>query len=188
MAAPTRGASTTDTAVHVLWTAATGLATGGSTVLGYALYTDDAVGTWRLVATDLAATSYTLTGGITAGASYSFRVQAKNKWGWGAQSTDGTILAAQVPSAVDPLTTAIDAATGGVTIAWGPPTNLGGVPVLSYEIVIKSGTAVWNTEATCDGTSAAVLAARTCVVPMATLVAAPHSLAFDVLVEVMVSA
>jgi hypothetical protein len=157
-------------------------------VLGYALYTDDALGIWRLVATDISSTSYVLTGNVTAGAYYQFQVQAKNKWGWGARSTNGTILAATTPTAVDPLTTAIDPATGGVTLAWGPPTALGGVPVLTYSVLIKSNVGTWATEPTCDGTDATIVSTRTCVVPMANLVAAPHSLPFDTLVEVMVSA
>jgi hypothetical protein len=152
------------------------------------LYTDDGLGIWRLVATDISSTSYVLTGNVTAGASYQFQVQAKNKWGWGARSANGTILAATTPTAVNPLTTAIDAATGGVTLAWGPPTALGGVPVLSYLVVIKSSLGVWATEPTCDGSDATIVSTRTCLVPMANLAAAPHSLPFDALVEVMVSA
>jgi hypothetical protein len=188
MPAPTRGSSTSDTAIQVDWVAPTSPTTGGSAVLGYALYTDDALGIWRLAATDLSATSYILTGNVTGGVYYQFQVQAKNKWGWGALSSNGTILAAAVPSAVDPLTTAIDAATGGVTIAWGAPTAPGGVPVLSYLVVVKSNVGVWATEPSCDGSDATIVSTRTCLVPMANLAAAPHSLPFDALVEVMVSA
>lgn len=115
-------------------------------------------------------------------------MQAKNKWGWGPLSPNGTILAATTPSAVSSLTTAIDAATGGVTIAWGAPSDLGGVAVASYLVVLKGGGGAWATEATCDGSNSGIVTARTCVIPMANLAASPHSLSFDTLVEVMVSA
>lgn len=43
MAAPTRGTDTTDTVLHIDWAASEGLNTGGSAVVGYAVYSDDGV-------------------------------------------------------------------------------------------------------------------------------------------------
>ena len=114
---------------------------------------------------------------------------AKNKWGWGPFSPAASVLAATSPAQVPSTSTAIDAATGGVTVSWAAPAALGGVPVLSYLIEIRGGDSVWRTDAACDGTSSPVLSGRTCLIPMASLAAAgSHALAFDALVAVRVSA
>lgn len=51
------------------------------------------------------------------------------------------------------VTTSIDAATGGVLIAWTNPTS-NGLPITSYKIEIQDGTlptAVLRTTTLCDG-------------------------------------
>jgi large repetitive protein len=195
-AAPTRGVGTTDTAIQVDWPALSGLGEGGSPVLGYALYSDAGSGqaSWVELAgytATLTATTFTQTGsGVVGGATYYFKVMAKNKWGWSAfSSPSAPVLAATSPGQVPSTSTAIDAATGGVRISWAAPAALGGVPVLSYLIEIQGSGSTWRTDAACDGTTSPVLSGRTCLIPMASLVAAgAHALAFDALVVVRVSA
>jgi len=163
-------------------------------VLGYALYSDGASGqvSWEELAGETAlypSTTFTQTASVAPGATYYFRVAAKNKWGWGAVSSPSSILAATTPSQIASPTTAIDAATGGVRITWPVPASAGGVPVTAYLVEVQGSDAAWRADEACDGASAAVVSARACVVPMASLVAADsHALAFDTLVEVRVSA
>ena len=125
---------------------------------------------------------------MAAGATYYFKIKAKNKWGWGDFSTPASILAATVPDTMGSVTTSIDAASGGVQLAWDAPGGTGGVPITSYLIEIQSSDNSWSSDSNCDGSTQSIVDARTCIIPMATLVASPHSLAFDVLVVVRASA
>jgi hypothetical protein len=116
-------------------------------------------------------------------------VKAKNKWGWGAFSGPAAILAATTPSQVPTASTAIHTATGGVSLSWPAPAATGGVQVTSYLVELRGTDSTWRTDPACDGSDATVASLRTCVIPMASLVAAgSHALAFDVLVEARVSA
>jgi hypothetical protein len=211
MAAPTRGTDTTDTVLHIDWAASTGLDTGGSDIVGYAVYSDDGVpgaawpDEWKHEAGYTAlheSTFLKITEGVKAAAIYTFRVMAKNKWGWGAFSTTdggaGRVLAATHPSQVGLTTTAIDPATGGVLISWEAPLATGGVQITAYRVEVQglaASSIVWNTEAACDGEAAgtagdAIRSSRSCIIPMADLVRPTPgpALAFDALVQVRVSA
>lgn len=142
MAAPTRGSSTSDTAVQIDWLAVGSGPDGGSPVLGYALYGDGASNqaTWTELAGYSAlytGTSFTMTEAVTAGATYHFKVMAKNKWGWGSFSPVASIFAAKTPAAMGAVTTSIDGATGGVTLAWSAPSSNGGSAITAYLIEIK---------------------------------------------------
>jgi len=86
------------------------------------------------------------------------------------------------------VTTSIDAATGGVAIAWAAPPD-GSDPIDRYLIEVKSGAGAWLPGPTgCDGGAAPVVAALACVVEMSVLTGPSVGLAFDALVEVRASA
>ena len=97
MAAPTRGAATTTSALDVQWTAiTTSPQDGGSTILSYNLQWDS--GTNGATWTDLIgnappslSTSMTVTTNVTVGITYQFRVRAYNQYGWGVFSSVGNI-------------------------------------------------------------------------------------------------
>lgn len=199
--APTRGTATTDSVLQVDWAAPTGTNNGGSAILGYAVYWDSATaGSGSQVWTELigessthTALTYSRTTGITGGKTYAVKVKAKNKWGWGPFSSVTSILAATVPGPPGVPVTTIDAATGGVKITWAAPGATGGVATTAYRIEIRGGDGTtWRTESTCDGTtgaSSAVVTSRSCIIPMANLVAGgSHALAFDALVLARVAA
>lgn len=78
--------------------------------------------------------------------------------------------------------TSIDSTTGGVQISWVAPNN-GQDPIDYYviEIANSAGT-TYTATSNCDGSSASVIAALKCVVPMSVLTAAPYTLTFDQLV------
>lgn len=76
--------STTNTATKVTWTALTGSARGGSavTIDSYEVFWDQGTGTWvslSTTTTDL----FVNKNGLTGGATYSFKVRALNKYGYG---------------------------------------------------------------------------------------------------------
>ena len=201
LSAPTRGLATTDSVLQSDWLAPVGAAaTGGSAIVGYALYWDDATSSpgppvWtELVGASATHTAltYSRTTGIVGGETYAVYVAARNKWGWGPDSPIASILAATTPGAPGIPVTAIDVASGAVTITWTAPTATGGVTTDSYVIEILGGDALtWRQDAACDGTNSGIVAALTCTVPMtslvATAVASDHALAFDSLVLVRVS-
>lgn len=87
------------------------------------------------------------------------------------------------------VTTSIDSVTGGVRITWTAP-NSNSYPVTAYLIEIADSlTATWNAETThCDGSSSTVMSNMYCIIPMATLTAAPYGYVFDQLVVVRASA
>lgn len=133
-------------------------------------------------------TTFTLTDGVVAGATYAFKVMAKNKWGWGAFSDAATILAATTPSVASTATTSIDPATGGVVLTWSAPASTGGIALTSYLVEVQGADSSWNTDPACPSSDSGLVGSPTCTIPMASLVASPHLLAFDALVAVRLTA
>jgi hypothetical protein len=77
-----------------------------------------------------------------------------------------------------------------VTLTWTAPYN-GGSPITAYTIDFQlgGGAVTFSTEPNyCDGSALATLTSRKCVVPMATLRAAPLNLALDELVKAKIAA
>jgi hypothetical protein len=117
---------------------------------------------------------------LESGTVYGFRVRARNIFGWGPYSLVTQIKAAREPGTPLAPVTSIDAATGHLAIDWTAP-DARGDPITAYliEISDKAGT-TWKTEtATCDGSSASIVAARHCTVPMAVLTGAKYGYAYS---------
>jgi len=72
------------TSITFSWTA--GATNGGSTVSGYRVNSDGALGVWSVIADDVVGTSYTATG-LIAGLKYTFRVEAENGFGYSEYSS-----------------------------------------------------------------------------------------------------
>lgn len=101
--APTRAASSSQTALVTEWAALTGTDTGGSPIVSYALQYDDASGgsVWTDVigsSSDSLALTYSVTVSITIGETYLFRYKAKNIHGWSEWSDELELVAASVPT------------------------------------------------------------------------------------------
>lgn len=126
--------------------------------------------------------------GVIPGTLYAFRVRAMNIFGWGPYSLVTYIQAAHQPAAPLAPTTSIEAATGGVAIAWIAP-DASGDPITAFKIEIlnKAGN-TWFTDSSCDGAIALTVTALRCVVPMSDLTAAPFNYVFQDVVIVRVSA
>ena len=71
--------------------------------------------------------------GLTQGATYQFKVRARNVYGYGEFSNIVTILAAQIPAQSDAPVTTFVAAEDNLVITWVAPDN-GGSPITSYTI------------------------------------------------------
>lgn len=95
MTTPIKGPST-DTEVQVTWSAATGTATGDSPILTYDLYWDNGSGTANIELINSLVTSYTVSG-LTGGATYLFMVRASNIYGFGAFSSELSVIPSDVP-------------------------------------------------------------------------------------------
>jgi hypothetical protein len=187
-----RGSNTNADQIEVSWSALSSPNNGDSTITSYHLQWDQGTATWAdLVGAspESTAISYTHTA-VTTGASYKYRVRAKNTWGYGAYSNEATLKASGAPDTMATATTSIDSATGGVRIAWTEPAS-NGETISAYIIKIKTNAGAWSTTSDCDGSSSTVITNKYCIVPMATLaddLGGTYALAFDALVEVTLSA
>ena len=72
---------------------------GGAPVIDYTIISDDSVGVDRVIKTGESSTSYQATG-LTAGKTYTFKVEARNTFGISAESLPVSILCSSVPSPV----------------------------------------------------------------------------------------
>ena len=91
---------------------------------------------------DFYGTSYTLTSNIVGGNFYTFRLRAKNKWGWGDYSSTFNILAAMAPDRMARVITTINPSDGALKIQWTKPFE-NGSPVTAYQIELKDYNGVW---------------------------------------------
>jgi hypothetical protein len=184
-AAPTRGIGTGEGQIVVEWAAVGAPADGGTPVTSYGLQWDAGTGAFGPELTGEASaypsTTYTQLAGLLAGGAYRFRYRAANKYGWGPYSAAVTILAADVPA--QPAAVAASITDLYVKLSWAAPAARS-APIVEYEVRIRqSDGATFTEEATyCDGSRAAIVAGRYCLVPMATLRAAPYSLPYAALV------
>lgn len=107
-------------------------------------------------------------------------MRARNIFGWGPYSLVTQIKAAREPGTPIAPVTSIDAATGYFAIDWTAP-DARGDAITAYLVEIADHTGlVWNTEnATCDGTTASIVAARHCTVPMTVLTGAKYGYAYS---------
>jgi hypothetical protein len=95
---------------------------------------DQGTGTYVQAASGVTTTSYTKTS-LTAGATYNFKVQARNTIGIGLLTSAFSIVAATVPS--DPTALTRDNANTSktqVAFSWTAPSETGGLAIIDYTI------------------------------------------------------
>ena len=150
---------------------------------------DNNDGSFTLVASGITQTSYMQTG-LTAGASYNFRLRTRNAVGFSSYSTVFTTIAATVPSQPIAPTTTLSGDSANVVIAWTLPTDLGGLPTSSYIVEIKTSTATFEKDLTnCNAeTSSSILSSRSCTIPVAALRSSPFNLVDSASVTARVTA
>lgn len=178
--------STTNTQTEVAWTALTGSSRGGKSVdiVMYEVFWDQSSNNWVYLDNTTSLTS--LKTGLTGGVTYSFKVRAYNKYGFGEFTSSVSVQTSQPPAKPDAPTLTVEG--GYVKIAWvAPDANFR--PVLAYKITIatSTGTFVEDTRL-CDGSKDAQFSVRYCLVDMHDLRDAPFNLAYATLVTAKVSA
>jgi hypothetical protein len=160
-------------------------------VLSYNLQWDaGSAGTYWLElvgeSSDFLLDTYTVSGGIVPGGTYRFRVRARNSLGWGPQSPETTVKAATVPDQMIAVTTIIEPVAGAVRVDFVAPYD-NAETITAYKIEIKYNP--WaEATATCSGSDATIMANLYCIIPMATLRAAPFNLVYGDPIEVRAQA
>jgi hypothetical protein len=121
------------TSSSITFTWSEGADNGGSSVIDYRVSYDDAVGTFVELASNIVATTYTATG-LTYGLTYTFRVEARNAFGYSAYSDSIAILCATHPE--KPATPTTTVVTNYVIFNWDAPVD-NGTPITSYQVYIR---------------------------------------------------
>jgi hypothetical protein len=169
--------STLGTQIGVGVTALAGLETGGSPILSYEVEIDHdggGTGPWTEVAggtTDSLDLEHVVSA-LTPGELYFFRYRARNQHGWSeGYSPVQSILLATVPSAPPAARTTNSGAD--VLVDWDAPASDGSAPLLAYRVRLRGADGLLHVESShCDGggsEEAAILAARSCTIPMTVL-------------------
>jgi hypothetical protein len=188
------GSTTSTQQVELVWTAMLSESqTGGAPILSYNLQWDGGLGLGvyeDLVGygSDFTATGYTITSGIAAGVDYKFQVRAMNMWGWGAFSEVLTATPYAAPGQMVPVVATIEPKAGAVVLTWRVPSD-NSSPITQYKIeILDHDGAAWHTLSGCDGSSAAVMTARKCTIPMSQFTLVPLSLQRGDLIQARASA
>eukprot|EP00347_Sterkiella_histriomuscorum_P011727 403371340 len=159
---PLRGIDTTDYQIQATWTAlVAGQQTGSSDILSYELYWDNgnqASATIEVI--DAQLTSYTIPG-LIPNRDYTFKVRARNIYGYGGFSPQSIIKTTDKPHVMDPVSTIQD--NLDMILSWAPPQS-GGEAINKYQVKLyipsldeyvedltncDGSIAPWNTTYTC---------------------------------------
>lgn len=133
-----------------------GVEAGGTPVLDYRVSWDQGTGTWDVRQSGLSTLSYTASS-LEEGVIYTFRVEARNAYGYSEYSSEVAVLAASKPSTPVAPSTVRVGALDPVTISWEEP-DINGSPIETYTIYIRQSDYQYsvNTEY-CDGSLPAVI-------------------------------
>lgn len=118
------------TASSITFTWSQGVSNGGAPVLDYRVSSDQATGSYTVIASGVATSQYTATV-LVAGNSYSFKVEARNSFGYSALSSAVTILCATIPST--PVAPTVSVSGSNVVITWTAPSS-NGLAITSYNL------------------------------------------------------
>ena len=128
--------------------------------------------------------AYTTVVPLTAGRTYTFKVEARNNVGYSISSTGLAVLAAQIPDTPVAPTTAVS--SSNVVISWTLPGD-GSTPITGYKVEIRhSDNVSFSTEPNDCNMQASTL--LTCSVPISTLLTSPFSLLWGSSIYARVSA
>ena len=153
-----------------------GASDGGAEVLDYKITWDQGTNDQTVLVEFLNALSYTVTG-LTAGVTYAFKVQSRNRIGYSDYSTPVSILAAQGPDT--PAAPSTSFIGDWLVVDWTAPAS-GGSPITAYRIQIRHADEVTYSEelTSCDGTDPTIVDNLQCSIPSYLLNQAPFSLAW----------
>lgn len=128
---------------------------GGLAVEDYRINMAIQGGTYSVVASGIATTSYVVSG-LVLGTTYEWTIEARNSDGFSLESSSITILHAIPPEKPTAPTTSNSGVN--VIISWSAPVD-NGSSITSYTILIREGDGVTYTEDTvnCDGTESSII-------------------------------
>ena len=110
----------------------------GSPITAYQLqYKLSSAAGWTTASSTITGTNYTVTG-LTIGATYDFRVRARNVGGWSQYSDSSSLATASTPGA--PTWGNFTTAARSITVRWTAPSSNGGSAITGYEIDYRRGT------------------------------------------------
>ena len=102
------------------------------------------------------ATTATVSSGITGGATYLFRVRARNIHDWSVESSELSVVASGAPST--PAAPATTLESLDVRISWSAPTT-NHASITAYKLAIENSASSFIEENTyCDGSDPAIIA------------------------------
>jgi hypothetical protein len=120
----------TSNSITIIWDE--GSSNGGANILDYRVSFDQSTGDFIVQAEGVTSRTYT-TITLTSGTIYSFKVEARNTFGYSTFSTIATILCATIPS--KPATPYSYRDGGNIIVAWvKPKTN--GLEITAYSIFV----------------------------------------------------
>ena len=161
--------------------------TGGAPIIDYRVSYDQSTGIYVVLASGLTSRTYTTTVPLTPGASYNFKVEARNSVGYSNLSTARSIIASQIPDKPNaPVTERFESS---IIVTWTAPEFNGGATITSYVIRFKQADGGFSTLlASCDGSNTLIRTALKCTVPSVSFTQAPFSLPWGSLVYATVTA
>lgn len=109
-----------------------GAANGGDVIIDYRVSSDQATDTWVVLSSTILTTSY-VAEGLTPGLTYTFRVEARNQFGYSAYSTEVELICGYTPFAPDEPTSEVR--NSDVVIEWVAPAA-NGSPLTGYRVEI----------------------------------------------------
>lgn len=169
--------------ITIIWDE--GASNGGATILDYRVSYDQSINDFIVLAegvTQRSFTAITLSSGIT----YTFKVEARNTFGYSEFSDQVPVLCATIPS--KPATPYSYRDGGDVIIAWVTP-RINGLEITSYSVMIQAKDGTFHTEpVSCDGSDSTIVSNVQCAVPLTTVIAEPFNLLEDDQVYVKITA
>ena len=131
--------SQSDEAISIQWSASPASANGGSPILDYHVYYDNALGGsfTELASTTTPNFSYTLTT-VTSGKSYRFKITAINVVGESLLSPEVALIASSLPGTPGTPTKVSADDSPQITVTWTAPTYDGGSDLVSYRIYMNN--------------------------------------------------
>lgn len=146
-------AVTTVNKVGIMWSP--GYSDGGLVVEDYRISWDQGTGSWEIRQEGVSTTSYTAAS-VYMGTVYSFRVEARNAYGYSIYSAEVSVLAANIPSTPQPPVTYVSGSW--ILITWDEPSP-NGSPIQAYIVSIResNGSTYTQNLSYCDGSQASVV-------------------------------
>jgi hypothetical protein len=127
---------------------------------------------------------YTLTSGVVAGESYSFRLRAKNVHGWGAYSMVESTVPMNTPAQMSAASTEIDNVY--VKVKWEAPDDRGS-EITAYRVKVLASDGLTLIESDlCHNSDASLVVTLQCYIPMSEIVSDPIALAYNDLIKIQV--